>query len=353
MKINMTQFNNFKLLFLISLMIFFGSCRNQASQKDLQAPILQVEKLAKNSDPELDQISQVVRTIFQDSKGRLWFGTQGGAFKVEDNSLIHIDDIKGESGKGVTIKEITEDKDGKIWLGHTDGVSSIDGDEVVNYYESDGLINMDVWSIAADSKGNIWIGTIDGACVFNGEVFTKFELPKGEIDPTRGISSAEIVHSIMEDRSGTLWFSTNAGLFSYSDKTLINVSEKLGIPTNFINEIFEDEKGEKWISTKTGLYHLTGNKLTNITNDKITGEKGIGCIGEDEDGKIWFVGNQHHLYSYDKHEIIEFQKTEENKGPGIFEIFKDQDDRIWCVGFGGAFRFENGKFINIKKDGPW
>ena len=106
--------------------------------------------------------------MFQDSNGNLWFGTQNGAFKLESDSLIHIDKINSESGKGVTIKDIIEGIDGKIWLGHTDGVSSVDGEIVTNYYESDGLISNDVWSIAADKKGDIWIGSIDGVCVFNG-----------------------------------------------------------------------------------------------------------------------------------------------------------------------------------------
>ena len=353
MEIYRIQVRPFKFILIITFLILLESCSHRDPQKSLGFPILKAEKVVEKSDPDSDQISQVVRTIFQDSKGSIWFGAQGGAFKLEHNSIIHIDRIKGESGNGVTIKEITEDKDGKIWLGHSDGISSIDGDKVVNYYESDGLISYDVWSIAADSKGNIWIGTINGLCVFNGEGFTKFDLPKGQVDTTRGISSAEMVHSIMEDRNGTLWFSTNAGLFSYADNTLVNVSEKLGISTNFINKTFEDKKGGIWVSAKTGLYHILGNKIRNITDDKIEVGKGIGSVAEDKNGKIWFVGNQHHLYAYDNNEIIEFQKTTENKGPVIFEIFKDQDDRIWCVGFGGAFRFENEQFINVKKDGPW
>ena len=88
-----------------------------------------------------ERISEVVRMMFQDSKGRTWFGTQGGAFKLIKNELIFIEDIKSKSGKRVTIKDIKEDRNGKIWIGHTDGLSSVDGEQVTNYYESDGLIS--------------------------------------------------------------------------------------------------------------------------------------------------------------------------------------------------------------------
>src|SRR5690606_480318 len=100
-----------------------------------------------------------------------------------------IDGIKSESGKGVTIKDITEDKDGKIWLGHSEGISSIDGELVVNYYETDGLLDNDVRCIAADTNGSSWIGTIAGVGVYTGSELTNLNLPEGRADPTVGVSS--------------------------------------------------------------------------------------------------------------------------------------------------------------------
>lgn len=300
-----------------------------------------------------NEISQVVRMVFQDSKGDLWFGAQMGAFRLSGDSLIYIDGIKSETGKGVTIKDVSESPDGKIWFGHTDGISSLERGEVINYYKSDGLIDNDVWSIETDAKGDVWIGTIAGACRFDGNTFTNFELPKGQIDSTLGVSSAEMVHSIFEDSKGDIWFSTNAGLFKYTDGELVNCSEQVGIQTNFVNEIVEDSKGTYWISTKQALYRLRGNELEEITRDFADVGKGIGSIAEDKDGKIWFVFNQHYLYTYDGEKLHEFVKSEENKGPVVYQIFKDQSGRLWFVGFGGAYRLENGTFVNITKNGPW
>ena len=351
---------NIKLFLVIFIALVINSCNRQEKKNELQN--VPSERYIDGNKPNRNsllftnlnnQISQVVRTVFQDSKGVFWFGTQNGAFKLIGNSLIHIDKIKSKSGKGVTIKGITEGKDGKIWFGHTDGISSVDREIVINYYESDGLISNDVWCISADNKGEIWIGTIDGVCIYNGIEFTNFELPEGKVDSTRGISSTKMVHSIKEDSKGTLWFSSNAGLFSYLNGMLINVSDKVGIQTNFVSEIFEDKRGELWISTKKGLYNLRENKITNITEGKIKDGKGIGSIAEDKDGNIWFVSNQHFLYTYDREKLIEYQKLEENKGPATFQIYKDQDDRLWFVGFGGAYRLENEKFLNITKNGPW
>lgn len=352
-----------KLFTLIVLALISNSYNGQINKNELQSSTsgkkIEENKInTKNVEYSFlsdsnSQISQVIRTIFQDSKGDLWFGTQNGAFKLDGDTLTHIDNINSENGKGVTIKDITESKDGKIWIGHSDGISSIDGSTVINYYESNGLISNDVWSIAADKNGKIWIGTIDGVCVFNGQEFTTFILPEGEIDSTLGISSKRMVHNIFEDSKGTLWFSTNAGLFSYVNNSLTNVSEKAGIQTYFINKIYEDKNGILWVSTKEGLYNLTDNKAKNITKGEIETGKGIGSIAEDKDSNLWFVSNQHFLFKYKRGKLNEYIKTENNKGPVVFQIFKDQDNRLWFVGFGGAFRLEHGIFINITKNGPW
>ena len=344
-------------LFVLVLFMFVAACNGQDTSEDQKEAKIKSdikEEIAFSMLTDQDQkINQVVRTIFQDSKGAMWFGTESGAFKLVEDSLVYMSDILCEYGKRVTIKAITEDKEGRIWIGHTGGLSCIQGDQVKNYYTSDGLISDDVWHIAADQSGKIWIGTIEGLCVFDGSTFTNFDLPKGERDFSLGVSSAEMVHQIFEDSSGRLWFSTNAGLFSYTADSLIHVSKTMNINTTFVNEVFEASDRSIYVSTKDGLYHLKDGKAENITEGKLEKGKGIGSIAEDGAGRIWFVSNQHFLYTYHQGEIIEFEKSEENKGPVVFKIYTDQDQRLWFVGFGGAYRMENGNFVHISKHGPW
>ena len=346
-----------KLVVLLNTCLLITSCNGQKNKNqinNISKPEQSINSTGLiNSSKKKEQISEVVRMMFQDTKGQLWFGTQGGAFKLMDNELIFIEDIKSETGKRVTVKDITEDRNGIIWIGHTDGLSKIDKEQVTNYYESDGLLSNDVWNIETDSKGNIWIGTLDGLCLFDGQEFTNFELPEGKIDTELGISSTKMIHCVMEDRNENIWLCTNAGLFQYADKILTNVSEKVGIETNFVNEIIETKNGEFLISTKVAVYKLIGDDLINITDEIPEVDKGAGSIMEDKDEKIWFVFNQHQLYTYDGEKTIEFEKQKNNKGPVIFQIFEDQKDRLWFVGYGGAYRLENSKFVNITKKGPW
>lgn len=351
MKKEIISIHGIKTIIVITLSILISSCKGQGNEDNTRNTLMLKQTGALNSTLENNQskaqISQVVRMMFQDSNGNFWFGAENGAWKLTDHSLIHIDSIKSESGKGVTIKDITEDKDGTIWLGHTSGISSVRGERVINYYESDGLLSNDVWCISSDTEGKIWIGTIEGACVFDGKNFTHFELPLGIKDSTVGVSSDKMINNIFQDRKGKLWISSNAGLFSYSNNKLTHVSKSLE------SIGFEDKEGVLWISSKEGLYSLNDGVAKKITDGIIEIGKGIGSVAEDRDGKIWFVVNQHYLYTYDDKKLTEFKKSDENKGPVVFQIYKDQSERLWFVGYGGAYRLENGRFINITKHGPW
>jgi ligand-binding sensor domain-containing protein len=337
-----------KTLTTLILATTISFCQAQENKNNAGSTSMQtVMQNATFLNRPLEQISQVVRMMFQDSKGNIWFGAENGAWKLTGQTLMHIDGIKSESGQVVTIKDIAEDGDGTIWLGHTDGISSIKGETVNNYYESDGLISNDVWGVTITNDGKVWIGTIAGACVFDGKTFVNFELPLGIRDTTVGVSSDKMINKIYQDRTGKIWIASTAGLFSYSNNELTCVSKKRE------NIGFEDKAGVLWITSKDGLFTLNNGVTKKITASIPDIGKGIGSIAEDKDGKIWFVVNQHFLYTYDGKEVTEFKKSADNKGPVVFQIFKDQSERLWFVGFGGAYRMENGRFINITKEGPW
>lgn len=299
-----------------------------------------------------NQISSVVRTVYQDTKGRLWFGTQDGAFVLVGDSLQKVNGIQSQSGKSVTIKDITEDPDGKIWFGHTAGLSYVDGEKVVNLYETDGLLDYDVWCVQSDARGTIWIGTYGGACFYDGKQFKKFTLPKGKTDTTLGVSSPEMVHQIFEDRKGCIWFCTNAGLFAYDKQALQHVSAQLGLHNTFVSHVIEPQPGEYWISTSKGPFHFNEDKVLEKLPPGLPDHLGSGSIEADSGGAIW-INYRKDIYQLKRGRFTQLQFSETNQRPLPFEIYKDRNKRLWFVGYGGAYRYEQGQFINVTKKGPW
>lgn len=350
-----------KILTIIFLFSNLFSCNGQVNKvsinKELNSSDSELSTRKETPEPVIypnftNQIAETVRVMFHDSRGIYWFGTHTGTFKLVNGSLIRISEMKSKSGGDVIVRAIKEDVSGKIWFGHTDGISYLEGEKIVSLDESDGLISNDVWNLTPDSKGNIWIGTIKGVSKYDGKNFTHFELPEGEIDTTVGVSSTKMIHNILEDSKGRIWFSTNAGIFIKDNNGLTAISKKDGLKTNFVGKVIENQKGEFMICGSKGLYVYKEGYLTDISSELFEESKGIGNITETSNGEIWFNCGRS-IYSLSNNQLTEHRISEGNYGPLAYQIYLDKHERVWFVGWGGAFRFENGKILNITKDGPW
>ncbi len=130
-----------------------------------------------------------IRSILEDSKGRLWMGNNGIGVLLKEgdsimnfskkNNLIHPESgRKGDKSMPGTLEHvftISEDRNGNIWFGDRDaGVWKYDGETMTNYTKKDGLTNDFAQSIFEDKNGVLWFGMRDGNVYkFNGKTFEK------------------------------------------------------------------------------------------------------------------------------------------------------------------------------------
>ncbi|MFT5155053.1 MAG: ligand-binding sensor domain-containing protein [Planctomycetota bacterium] len=133
-----------------------------------------------------------VRSILEDSKGRLWIGNNGvGVLLHEDGSTINFTqenglgsqdnrsggplpgDVAAGSPSLDRVFAIAEDSAGNIWFGTTKhGAWRYDGESLRNFTEKDGLFSGKVTAIYTDCHGDLWLGG-NGVCKFNGESFDR------------------------------------------------------------------------------------------------------------------------------------------------------------------------------------
>lgn len=130
-----------------------------------------------------------IRSILEDSKGRLWIGNNGigvllriGESTInfsEKQNLIH-PNSSGRGDKSVPgtlehVFAIEEDAEGNIWFGDRDtGVWKYDGNTMQNFTQNDGLTDTFIRSIYRDAQHNLWFGLADGTVLrFNGKTFYK------------------------------------------------------------------------------------------------------------------------------------------------------------------------------------
>ena len=130
-----------------------------------------------------------IRSILEDSKGRLWIGNNGiGVLLKEGDSIINFSGKHGlidanskrngaKSPKGTLehVFTIAEDKSGNLWFGDRDsGIWKYDGKQLKNYTTKDGLVNDFALSIYEDRNSELWFGMADGSLYkFNGMTFEK------------------------------------------------------------------------------------------------------------------------------------------------------------------------------------
>ncbi|MGB0178015.1 MAG: ligand-binding sensor domain-containing protein, partial [Owenweeksia sp.] len=326
-------------------------------------------------------ISDFVRRIFQDQNGDLWLGTNGdGVIRYNGDTLQYFS--INEGFVGVAVRGIIEDKEGNVWFGTERGISKYNPHKTgtasfTNFTEKDGLIHNDVWSMTIDSKGIIWIGTLQGVCFLNpavppgNEVFTPFNLPETSPDYTRGVTSTRIVHCILEDRKGKMWFATNGGVYIHnsSDKAagLTHISEEDGLCNNVVNCILEDRTGNIWFATHhNGVCYYspsdglepTPEAFTHInTRQGVQGTE-VWDLYEDSSGRIWFPVEGFGVYQYNPStgNFTNFSVNEGLTSKAIQCTFEDQDGKLWLGGWQGLFRYNSsGKrpFFSVSQSGPW
>jgi len=157
-----------------------------------------------------------VETIFQDSSGNLWFGTNVGVTRYDGS---HWQTFTTEDGLADNyVVAITEDSQGHMWFGTwNDGTSRYDGKGWQTYNPEDGLETSAVHCTLNDSRGNLWFGSysIDGyygISLFDGTRWQHFDPWPG-----REVKYHYNVISIFEDNEGNIWFPTSIGLVRYRE----------------------------------------------------------------------------------------------------------------------------------------
>ncbi len=116
--------------------------------------------------------SNDVQAIFEDSKHRLWIGTNGGGLNLFDADNKTFTVFTVENGLPTnTISSILEDNSGNLWISTSKGISKFNPAQRIfnNYDKSDGLPDNEfIYDCALKSRnGFMYFGSINGLVEFH------------------------------------------------------------------------------------------------------------------------------------------------------------------------------------------
>ena len=312
-----------------------------------------------------DGLSQsTVETIYQDSKGYIWIGTNDGLDRYNGYEFKHYkyDKYDKNSIANNYIVDIIEDKNGYIWVSTIGGLSRInpDKDEIKNYYskeDSGNLSNSNLWQILCTKDNRLIASTIDGLNVYdkNKDKFTRILYKEGELP-------SQYIYSLEEDINGHIWVGTDNGLVELDKDLNIVKSYQDAIEDSDVYNVYDDSKGNIWVCTlDNGLFkiNLDDNSVENYKNNnsKISiPSNNVRDIISDSEGKLWIATDKGLCtFDYEREEFITYNKKlyQSNSliDDEIFCLLKDSSGLIWIGTYSGISRFNpNSNFTHFKLD---
>ncbi|MCR4611603.1 MAG: response regulator [Lachnospiraceae bacterium] len=189
-------------------------------------------------------VSSDAMCLYSTSDGRIWIGGYSGILVYDGNSFEQMDASQGyTSGRA-----IFEDSKGRVWVGTNDnGVVVKDCNEVKHLTYKEGLPSSSIRSFAEDSEGNIVIGTTAGVCYVSSDMGIH-AIADPAIDKER-------ILQVCSDSTGKIYGVTGEGvIFDIQDKKIQSITDGEALGIGKITTILIDPttNGNLFIGTEEG-----------------------------------------------------------------------------------------------------
>lgn len=256
----------------------------------------------KNSDDPSVITSNFIRTLFVDSKGRLWVGCINGLmlYNSDKQSFEEIRLLKDTVLLNPHVTSIVESAKGKILI-----ATSGQGLVVIKPGERTGHVDINLTNklssrflecIYEDFKGRLWIGTENEGLNFYDPVTNDIKIFRYVPDKQSTISSNYITAICEDDRRNILVGTLNGGLNIYNegDATFKIIPSSVGHAASLpVQSLFTDKFFNLWVGTNgQGLWKLNLNsrilepKYITAPRFEVNKSK-IHAITEDREGNLW------------------------------------------------------------------
>ncbi len=353
-----------------------GLFRITPNQKDFSTPVYKQFIHEKNKPKSLS--SNNTSTLFFDSNGILWIGTDNGINKFDSNSssFTHFN-IQTKNSKAPlspfdqSVNAIYESKNGTFWLGTLSGLVKFErGSGTYKLFPHKYEINRYGWgniiAIIEDLQGKLWLATPSELMRFD-PITSSYDYFINDPFNPKSVSFSSI-SSLYLDKTGIVWVGTaGMGINLYDSKAdrfsaLSKMKESGSRITGFsVRSILEESKDIVWVSTgvlyrwnrKTGelkSYETSSDRLDDF------GNTGAWTMIKSADGKIWTATTEG-LYRYDpiteKAKQYKFNPADNSGLPQkeVYAVFEDQQHDIWIATenyFSKLIDIENGTFQNFR-----
>ena len=317
-----------------------------------------------------------IHVILQDKNGDLWFATTGeGVYRYNSKGFVQYTQKDGLSSNSVY--SMIEDSSGTIWFGTDKGVSRYDGKAIApvpfafdsqarSFLGRQTLADShedanEVWSIMQVKSGSIWFGTTNGLYCYDGSKFTRL------LDDVLLINTENLrlkkIQCMLQDRSGIIWLGSGLGetegLIRFDGKSISTVRPKID---GWIRHILQDKAGTIWLSTRSqGIWRSSGDgfeKLTIQDDDATALLQANQAMMQDRMGNIWLGGSEvirtvqtnSGIWRYDGVKFKNFTIKDGLSAYSVWSMFEDTNGHNWIgTRNTGLTRFDGSHFVQFSE----
>jgi len=297
---------------------------------------------------------------FKDRSGIFWLATRPNLYKqspkVRQIETIRHDPADTGSILSDTITSIFEDSKNRLWIGTDKGLSLQEENEsfrdISVHVRGNTKKAGRIYTIYEDSMGVIWVGTYgNGLLRLEESQMILREVPLSSTSIKLDFS--DDIEAIQEDPEGNLWISAwRQGVYLLDKETHkvvkkfeVKDGEQHGMKSNWIDPIYLDSKGRIWLGdpgdNPYGIYQYSPkeNSFKHYGNDPsdslslISNE--IRFIGEDDLNRLW-IGTDGGLCLFDEEEGVFHRVKESMKIPSVLAFLPAGNGRIWVSTYSGG-----------------
>jgi len=308
-------------------------------------------------------INPVIFSIKIKKNGTAAIATEKGLFLLTpDKQIIEINSDTHKDLINNRLRALLVDNDDNLWIGSESGINKlVENDAFIFFTErlndKNGLSGKIIRSVYEDKEGNLWIGTLGAGLNFYSFENKQFTYIPFSLED-HSLLGSEIT-SIFEDSLNNFWVTTwNKGVFLFDKKKMKTIKNFRQQPNNNslsdnrVQTIIEERKGIYWISTENGLnrfdlkqnlwqnfyfdYHLnsvSGNKFQ--SKSLVIDKNGVIWAGTWASGLNAIVAQKNNSYK-----IIHFKNILSDESSissnSVISIYLDSKQNLWIGTFGGG-----------------
>lgn len=165
----------------------------------------------------------IVFSLLTDRQNRLWVGTRSGLnlMKPDGTGFVHF----GQGDDQLTAAMVTslhQDNEGMIWVGTMRGLNRLNPDthQIIQFTESQGLIDENIFAIEEDSLGFLWVSSNNGLMRLN-----KANLKISHVKVEAGLQERSfILGSSYQDSRGHLYFGGVNGFNEFNPEDVLGIA---------------------------------------------------------------------------------------------------------------------------------